>query len=198
MSGEKFFAGEGHTYPDAFIYKARPTADKKGTEVALYNLRVGNPAGGVLQPHQCTPIPATNRVITVPGNVTAVYQLPDQNGAMKYPSYAIKTDDPVHNLLWIYRTDILTPYRCHSYDFAGRKPFVLNPKRSVIATWAEGEGITLVYPQRKEQAKIFPGLRAHDLKETDFWLADSGKKLFVATKATAADTKKIYALDLPR
>jgi hypothetical protein len=200
---EQFFIGEGHSYPYAILYKTTP--DKKGgTNLFLYSVDVRraleNGSDEGLPKCVLTPLfpPSVGSSISVPGNVKAVYHLPNQNGILQpFSSFAIKTDDPTENLLWLYRKTGISALRCESFNFNGREAFVLNTNRSIITTWAPEEGAKIVLPELKEEAQIFRGLSATNLSEDDFWLANNGN-LFVSTTDEINSGKKLYLTDLDR
>lgn len=201
LPGETFSIGRGQSYPNLFIYKSNPDP-KGGTNVFLYSVDVRKATGtsGVVPNCQLTPLfpPTIGSSVWIPGKPEAVYMLPAQNGIVqKYASFVVKTDDTTDNVLWFHRKSSFDPLKCQAFNFNGREPMVLPSSKSLLATWTKDEGTTIVFPEKKESARLFKSMYADKVQEDDFWLADNGS-LFVTAPEGPGKDRQIYFTDISR
>jgi hypothetical protein len=174
--GEVFHLGEGHSYPNVFLYRVKK--ENQCTRLTYFNIQIEGELAGL---PVCKLYQSGQYSTLIPGNVKEVYQFPElMTGNQNM--FVVRTDHPEKNLLW---DDGI--YGCRFYNFGQRIPMVLNPRQTTLAVWSEEEGLSLIYPRTFENGEpvILHPLRDQiigPVHQHHLALSSDGKTLLVLAK----------------
>jgi hypothetical protein len=191
--GEVFHLGEGHNYPNVFLYRVKH--ENQCTRLTYFNIQIEGELAGL---PVCKLYQSGQYSTLIPGNVKEVYQFPElMTGNQNM--FVVRTDHPEKNLLWDDGV-----YGCRYYNFGQRIPVVLNPRQATLAVWSEEEGISLIYPRTFDNGEpvILHLLRDQitgPIHKHHLALSDDGKTLLVLAKLRGAhegDHRQLIKVEL--
>jgi len=159
--GQHLTMAEGHGYPYVYFYRVEQFPTTK--RISFYRLDLRTFLF-------LSPLSEYTRDITGPVKKAHIFS--------GMGAFAVEVDHPTQNLLWDHKG-------CRYFNSEGT-PLVLNYNQPVVATWSDFKGLSLIYLDKEAQAHISPapiyGHSMRGLLQEDVWLANDGKRLFLAPR----------------
>lgn len=165
-AGQHYILAEGHSYPEVYLYRMRPTT-QGCFFVTFYSMDIGFLCGISGLGHYTREIA---------GEAKSAHMFRDLK------SLAVEVDHPTNNLLW----DTKEGEGWRYYDINGLKPYVLNFKKPVIATWDQKEGMSLIYLDAAKKTKVNKVMQTYgygpieELLPQDVWMPNIGNRLLIS------------------
>lgn len=172
-----FYIGEGHVFPNIFIYQLRPTA--RGNILSLYRIRIGHVN------KSCVLEPVKTYSEPVAGQLVSVHQFAD-GVTFAYVTWTTKG----YQLHWDSPSS-----KTKVCEFGDRPPLVLNEEHAVVAGWNQASGLTALLPNSNEFANILPDKTREEVRLKDLFLSKKGETLYLNLTNSAGE-RKLHALKL--
>jgi hypothetical protein len=165
----------GHEFPLVFFYQTRKA--EKGPLLSVYHLDV----------RTCRFKLQTDFLDPIAGKVLSVHRFEGLN------SVAVQVDHPKKNLLW-HRVGV----GCDYYDIGRHTPMIPNRDLPVLATWAQNQGLQVVYLNEAKNATLLRNAPFDEISESDVSLTNDTHHLFVSPRPTGEKSKLLLELKLAR
>lgn len=180
--GENLKLATGNIFPYVYF-----TAHKKWLledKVMVYRMAVNQIWGKKNCPiEEMTQYPYENV-----GDVKAFYYFNIQGT----DGYAFHLNDPRRQLFWD------KPGECAYFNLNGKSPVFISPKAPLIASWKNGDGLSLYNLHDKTELRFFKELNQPLLGTEHLWLDEGGERLFtsLATSKNEPNSRLIVVTDL--